>query len=122
MKWKFWEKRPKTEELLKAQVHRLPKPKDIPEPVGRYLVVELGKNPDWVWTLKSVVRARPEGKDSYDVRVFDQGKAAVKGVTVRDYTYLDEYPDLILYEGWFDKRSMRVQVEEKKAPPVPGAA
>ena len=25
-----------------------------------------------------------------------------------------EHPDLILYEGWFDKKFMKVQVEEEK--------
>lgn len=114
MKWTFWEKRPKTEGLLKAEVHKLPKPKDIPEPVGRYLVVELGKNPDWVWRLKSVTRPRPEGKDRFDVRVFDEVKTAAKNLAVRDYTSLDGHPELILYEGWFDKKSMDVHIGEKK--------
>jgi hypothetical protein len=122
MRWRFWEKGPKTEGLLKAEVHKLPKPKDIPEPVGKYLVVELGKDPDWVWRLKSVVRPRGGGKDCWDVRVFDEVKATQGNVAVKDYTSLDEHPELILYEGWFDKKSMKVQVEEKKTPPIPRAA
>jgi len=36
-------------------------------------------------------------------------------VAVKNYTTLDQHPDLILYQGWFDKKSMEVQVEEKKA-------
>jgi len=90
--------------------------------VGRHLVVQLGKNPDWVWNLKGVVRPRQEGKDSYDVRVFDEGKAAQKNVIIKDYMSLDEHPELILYQGWFDKKSMQVQIEEKKIPPMPRAA
>jgi hypothetical protein len=43
-------------------------------------------------------------------------------VTVKDYTSLDGHPELILYEGWFDKKSMKVQIEEKKIPPLPRAA
>jgi len=35
-------------------------------------------------------------------------------VTVKDYTSLDAHPELILYEGWFDKKFMKVQVEEEK--------
>jgi hypothetical protein len=35
---------------------RLPGPKEIPELVGRYMVLEDKKNPDWVWHLKGVVR------------------------------------------------------------------
>jgi hypothetical protein len=38
----------------------------------------------------------------------------VKNVTVKDYNSLDEHPDLILYEGWFDKKSMKVQIKEKE--------
>jgi len=76
---------------------------------------QLKQNPDWVWTLKTVVRPRPDGKDRFDFRVFDQAQVAAKKVTVKDYNSLDEHPNLILYEGWFDKKSMRVEIEDKKA-------
>jgi hypothetical protein len=122
MVWKFWKKGGEREDASKAKVQKLSKPKGIPEPVGRYLIVELGQNPDWVWHLQGVVRPRQEEKDCYDVRVFDEGKAAQKSVTVKDYTSLDEHPELILYEGWFDKRSYKVHIEEKKMPPMPRAA
>jgi len=118
--WRFWGHKDKTGEPSSVKVQKLPKPKDIAEPVGRYLIVELGQNPDWVWHLKSVVRPRQEEKDHYDVRVFDEGKVAQMHVTVKDYTSLDGHPELILYEGWFDKRSYKVQIEKK--PPVPRAA
>jgi hypothetical protein len=90
--------------------------------VGRYLVVELGKNPDWVWRLKSAVRPRPEGKDCFDVRVFDDVKTAAMNVAVRDYTSLDGHPELILYEGWFDKKSMGVHIGERKTATISRAA
>jgi len=68
------------------------------------------------------MRPRPEGKDVFDVRVFDQAQVAAKKVTVNDYTSLDEHPDLILYQGQFDKKSGEVQIiigevqiEDKKA-------
>jgi len=107
----FWKKRPAKEEPPRPKAEKLPKPKDIPDLVGRHLVVEMGKDPDWVWKLKSVVRQRPEGKKKFDVRVFDEAQAAQKGVKVKDWTTLDEHPDLILYEGWFDKESMKAQLE-----------
>jgi hypothetical protein len=122
MMWKLWKKGGEREDASKAKVQKVSKPKDIPEPVGRYLIVELGQNPDWVWHLKSVMRPRQEEKDCYDVRVFDEGKAAQKNVTVKDYTSLDEHPELILYEGWFDKRSYKVEIEEKKISPLTRAA
>jgi hypothetical protein len=101
---------------------RLPRPKDIPELIGRYLIRQMKKEPDWVWKLKGVVRPRLEGKDAFDFRVFDEAQVAAKKVTVKDYTSLDEHPDLILYQGRFDKKSGEVQIiigevqiEEKKA-------
>ncbi|MDP2916544.1 MAG: hypothetical protein Q8O16_01280 [Dehalococcoidia bacterium] len=93
---------------------KLPGPKDIPELVGRHLVVALKKDPDWVWRLKGAVRRRPESKDAYDFRVFDEAKAAEKKIKVRNYNHLSEHPDLILYAGWFDKKSMQVQLESEK--------
>ena len=111
----FRKKKPAREEPSKIRVERLLRPKDIPELVGRYLIVDLGQNPDWVWKLKGVVRRRLEGKHAFDFRVFDGARAVAKKVTVKDYNSLDEHPDLILYQGWFDKKSMRVQIEEKKA-------
>ena len=111
----FWKRKLVTGEPSKPKVEKLPGPKDIPGPVGSHLVVALKQNPDWVWKLKGVVRRRLEGKDRFDFRVFDEAKVAGTKVIVRNYTSLDEHPDLILYEGWFDKKSGEVQIEEKKA-------
>jgi len=118
MSWSFWKKKSAKVELSEAKEEKLSKPKDIPEPVGRYLVVYLGKNPDWVWELKSVVRRQAE-KQRYDVRVFDEIQA--RGVSVRDYTTLDEHPELILFEGWYDKKSNTAHMQETLVP-TPKAA
>lgn len=117
--WNFWKKTSERGKRSSTKTQKLLRPGNIPDPVGRYLVVELGKNPDWVWHLKSAVRPRQEGKESYDVRVFDEVESTQKNVMVKNYTSLDEHPELILYEGWFDKKSFKVQIEEKKAPPLP---
>jgi hypothetical protein len=110
----FWKKKPVTKEPSMPKVEKLPGPKGIPELVGRHLVVELKQNPDWVWKLKGVVRPRSDGKDRFDFRVFDETQVAGTKVIVKDYNSLNEHPDLILYQGWFDKKSMKVQIEEKK--------
>jgi len=68
----FWKKKPATEEPSKPKAEKLLKPKDIPELVGRHLIVQLKQNPDWVWRLKGVVRPRSGGKDRFDFRVFDK--------------------------------------------------
>jgi hypothetical protein len=84
-------------------------PKSIPEPVGRYLVVNLGQNPDWVWNLKAVLRGKAE-KDYLDVRVFDPSQAASNKVQVKDYNSLDDHAEIILYEGIFNKRTFEVKI------------
>ncbi len=114
MSWKFWEKKGKTGAPAGTKVAKLPGPKELPYPVGRVLITELRKDPDRVWQLKAVVRPRPEGgKDAFDVRVFSDGDAATKNVSVKNYNSLDEHADLILFEGWFDKKSMEAHVEAK---------
>jgi hypothetical protein len=89
-------------------------PKTIPDAVGRYLVVSLGKNPDWVWNLKAVMRSNGADKDTFEFRVFDPSQAADKGIKVRDYHTFDEHPEMILYEGWFNKRTFEVKIQAKE--------
>jgi len=98
-------------------VVKYPGPKRIHESVGRHLVVKLQADPDWAWNLKEVERQRPDAKSAFDVRVYDERQAASQNVTIKDYRSLDAHPDLILYEGWFDKKTMKVQIEDRKAPP-----
>jgi len=111
MAWDFWKSKKATDGSTLVSVEKLQKPKDIPEVVGRYLVVSLGKDPDWVWRLKSVERLRGE-KNNFDVRVFDASQVAATGVRVKDYTSFDEHPELVLFNGWYDKKTMAMHMEE----------
>ena len=118
MGWKFWEKKQEgTVSTTGTAPVKNTGPKRIHESVGRYLVVKLQGDPDWVWNLKQVERPRPESKTAFDVRVFDERMAASKGTIIKSYSSLDAQPGLILYEGWFDKKTMKVQLEDKKASP-----
>ena len=103
----FWKKKD-------ASGVELSSPKGIPEVVGRFLVVNLGKNPDWVWNLKAVTKSRPNEKDVFEVRVFDQSQAASQKLRVQDYNSFNEHPGLVLYEGWFNKKTFEVKVEAKQ--------
>jgi hypothetical protein len=86
------------------QKPKLKPPIDLPQQVGRHLVVNLGQDPDWVWDLKAVVKPVEGGKKSARrFRVYDPVQAAKQWIKVRDYHSLDDFPDLILYEGDFDK-------------------
>jgi hypothetical protein len=110
--WKFWLKKTENETAEEKTV-KLPGPMRIPEPVGRYLVVKLGKDPDWVWNLECVVRPHGEAKNAFDFRVFDLKRAEANNVVVKNYDTLDAHPNLILYEGWYDKKSMSVEFTAK---------
>jgi len=96
------------------KVEKLPGPKVIPGLVQKHLVAERKMDPDLVQLLKAVVRRSSKAEKAFDIRVFDESEALAKKVTVKDYASLDEHPDLIIYEGWFDEVLKKVELEEKK--------
>jgi len=102
----FW----KHKETKEGRV-KLPGPKEIPDVVGRYMVVEEKKDPDWVWALKGLVR--PAGKKkAFYCRVFNEAQAAQARVKVKDWTSLDDHPDLILWESYFDRETNTARREK----------
>jgi hypothetical protein len=103
----FWNKKSAKEE------GKLSGPKEIAGPVQNYLVAETKMDPDLVKLLRAVERKSTTGA-TFDIRVFDDSEAITKKVQVKDYTSLDECPDLIIYEGWFDEGTKQVKLEEKK--------
>ena len=105
----FWGKKSAKEEEKK-----LSGPKNIPGLVQNYLVAERKMDPDFVKLLQAVVGKSAMGEKVFDVRIFDESEALAKKVQVKDYTSLDERPDLIIYEGSFDEGAKEVKLEEKK--------
>jgi hypothetical protein len=101
----------------KEKEGKLPGPKEIPGLVQNHLVAERKIDPDLVRILKAVVCGSPKGGKAFDIRIFDGSEAGVKKIQVKDYTSLDEHPDLIIYEGWFDETAKQVELEEKKVIP-----
>ncbi len=79
----------------------LPGPEELPNPVGRDIVAKLGGDPDKIWYLKAVLRPKEGYKDTLEVRVFDGNQVAAQKITVEDYNSLNEHPELILYDGWY---------------------
>jgi hypothetical protein len=110
----FWKKKPATKEPSKPQVEKLPRPRGIPQLVVKHLTTEYKMDPDLVQILKAVVRASSTEEGVFNIRVFDESEALAKKIQVKDYTSVDEHLDLIIYEGWFDEKSKRVELEEKK--------
>ena len=117
MGWQIWKKKESSIALSGENSLKLEKPKELPENVGRHLVVEQNLDPDWVWSLKCVRKAKENSKSAFDIRVFSQESADQKGVKVRDYTTLEDHMDLVIFAGWYDKGSRKVQLEQliKKA-------
>jgi len=119
--WNFLKGKGAAGEPPKAK--KLHGPKEIPSVIGRDLVVDFGKEPNWVWRLKAVERPREGMEHCYDVRVFDDNEAATQKVRVRDYTSLDDHPELILIDGWYNKRKSETHLNDrKKTEPLPRAA
>jgi len=117
MGWKFWQKNETSAAPSGGKIQRLSRPSDLPQEVGRYLVVDQGFDPDWVWSLKCVRKPKENAKTVFDVRIFSPGTLAQQGVKVRDYTSLDNHMELVIFAGWYDKETRNVQLERliKKA-------
>jgi len=104
--WKFWE----TANKNNQRSSKLPKPKDLPDRIGIHLVTQLKQDPDWVWTLKGVVRPTTE-KHNFEIRIFDPEEAFLSDVIVTDFNSLEDFPELILFEGYFNKNTGWVDIK-----------
>jgi hypothetical protein len=92
---------------------KLSGPREIRGPVQSYLVAEKKMDAALVKLLKAVERKDTTGA-TFNIRIFDDSEAQARKLQVKDYTSLDECPDLILYEGSFDEGAKQVNLEEKK--------
>lgn len=117
MSWKFWQKNETPADANGGKTQKLEKPRELPQEVGRHLVVEEGLDPDWAWSLKCVRKPRENSKSAFDIRIFSSDTAGQHGVKIRDYASLDSHTDLIIYAGWYDKHTGDVHLEKliKKA-------
>jgi hypothetical protein len=101
----FWKKKDND-----PNAEKLPSPKGIVEPLGMHLIVAMKQNPDWVWSLRSAFRPKPEDANLLDFRVFDGKKAATQNIQIINFNTLTDHPDLILFEGVFNKRTAEVRI------------
>jgi hypothetical protein len=106
----FWDKKSGKDE---AKEGKLSGPRAIPELVQKHLLAEWKMDPVLVKLLKAVVLKSTTQETGLNIRVFDDSEALAKKVEVKDYTSLDEHPDLIIYDGWFDEGLKQVKLEEK---------
>lgn len=109
MNWKFW-KNDARGETVAANGPKLAKPKELPEAVGRKMVTGMKLDPDLVWSLKYVSRPMGDRGNASEFRIFNPETAHQKGITVKNWTSLDDLPDLILYSGSYDKKENRIDI------------
>lgn len=100
---------PQQPKAEKPKVPKLPGPKAIPGLVGKHLIAKYKMDPDLVQILKAVVYEGPKVERMFNCRIFDKSEAEASEVQIKDYTSLDGHPELILYEGWLDEESKRVE-------------
>jgi hypothetical protein len=110
MNWKFWKKEAPSE-TVGTKIPKLAKPKEVPEPVGRKMVTGLKLDPDLVWSLKYVSRPMGERRNASEFRIFNPETAHQKGIAVKNWTSLDDLPDLILYSGYYDKNANSIEIQ-----------
>ena len=120
MKFKFWRQGKKGGTAPGNSGAKLPKPKELPQQIGMYLVVHEQLDPDWVWQLKCVVRQRQEGKNYFDFRVYSPLEANTAHIEVINYDSLDGHPELILFKGRYAKDARDPELDRTQ--PMPRAA
>jgi len=112
MNWKFWQKNNASDSGAPPAV-KLPKPKELSQQVGIFLITKLKEDPDWVWTLKMVTCPQPDNKYVVSMRIYNPQDALLAGVAVANYHSLDAHADLILFEGSYNKSAGVVDVARR---------
>lgn len=93
-------------------------PRELPQAVGQHLVVKKNEDPDYIWSLKCVMRPRAADGEVVDIRIYNPEQIFNFGIHVIDYASLDHVPESILYQGWYDKESKDVHIEPRTVPAV----
>ncbi len=96
----FWRKK-SVEEKVKEK-KRKKEVKKIEGALWGYMVSQQGVIVDILQNLRRVERdGAVESKPVVMIRIFDPAAANQKGVDVDDYGSLDDHPNLVLYEGYY---------------------
>jgi hypothetical protein len=92
-------------------------PHDIPSWAHVYLVTTLKVLPENLTGLRAVEKIGfRDGKQVSFIRIYDP-RTSDEALQIRDFTYLDQNPELVLYEGHWEKESDRVFLQRGKATP-----
>jgi hypothetical protein len=100
--------------VVKEKGDKLPGPRLLPGFVQKYLVERYSMDSGLANIIMGVRHPRPESEGISDCRIFDNSEAEALGLKVHDFDSLNDRPDLILFEGWFDEHSKKVDLTEKR--------
>jgi hypothetical protein len=90
---------------------------DIPSWAHMHLVTTLKVPPENLTGLRSVQKIGFwDGKWVSFIRIYDP-RTSDEALQIRDFTSLDEHPELVLYEGYWEKESDRVFLQRGRAAP-----
>ncbi len=113
--WKFWQKVPPPIDPNGAKNDKLQKPRELPDRVGRHMVVKMELDPDWVWSLRCVYRKIADQPGMFEIRIVDTRDLKEVGMRQLNYASLDLHPELILYQGSYRKDSEQVHITRGSA-------
>jgi hypothetical protein len=112
MDWKFWNRKKSDPAGGGQPKSKLSGPKELPQQIGQFLVTHERMDPDWVWSLRCVMRRRADHPSTYDCRVFNPNQTSIQGIRIADYDSLDNHPELVLFQGWFNKENNQVKLQK----------
>lgn len=110
--WKFWQKSDSLSGSGDVKSKKLRKPRELPDRVGRHMVVKMALDPDWVWNLKCVLQKHEDGSGMMDIRIFDARDLEGIGMKLLNYASLDAHPAVILYEGRYKENTDQIVLEK----------
>ncbi len=97
----------------KAEV-KMPGPSAIPETVQKYLASDKKVDATLASLLRSVILRGSDGPSAYKIRIYDESDAIARKVDIKNYSSLDEHPDVILFEGSVNEVAKQVNLDEHR--------
>jgi hypothetical protein len=110
MNWKFWKKENDDTNTTDRKSQKKNRPRGLPDAIGRRLVVGMKVDPDEAWSLRYVSRALEAQGGLFEFRLFDPEKTRTVGLVVKDWSSLDDRPDLVQYTGRYNKNTKQVEL------------
>jgi len=88
------------------------KPQNAPDPIVKYLIANMKLNVTWAYNLKSIMKPGQEN-GIWDFRLYNETDVRSKNIKIKDYSSLDAYPAMSLFEGTYDPKTQNVQITKK---------